>query len=184
MPGIMKRATTPGSLYRLIYRSREVISQVVSDALTEEGLQRELRAIVSSGRWRNKADNVTGALLFSDAGFAQVLEGPREVVERTFDRIAADRRHADVTVLSFTPTQQRRFPDWPLAFCGCTPLDWTDPLGQSSSDRGLFSGTRVTTGSDVLRLLERLVQQEDAWIGPYDKPPEVSPGPENPAPGR
>lgn len=160
----MRKSTTPGSLYRLIYRSREVIAQVRADALSDEGLQRELRTIVSDARRHNKADAVTGALLFSDAGFAQVLEGPREVVERTFDRIAVDRRHTDVTVLSFTPAQQRSFPDWPMAFCGQSNSGSIHPLGQLT-DSGPFGGPRVTTGSDVLRLLERIVQQEDVWIG-------------------
>ncbi len=164
MLGTMRKSTTPGSLYRLIYRSREVIAQVAPDAATEAGLQRELRAIISAARWRNKADNVTGALLYTDAGFAQVLEGSRDVVERTFERIAADRRHADVTVLSFTPTQRRSFPDWPMAFCGQPAVGSVDPLGQLS-DSGVLAGPRVTTGSDVLRLLERVVQQEDVWIG-------------------
>jgi blue light- and temperature-responsive anti-repressor len=163
MQGTMRRATTPGSLYRLIYRSREVVAQVVPDAVTEAGLQRALRAIVSSARWHNRADTVTGALVYADTGFAQVLEGPREVVERTFDRIAADRRHADVTVLSFTPTQRRSFPDWPMAFCGQSVVG-VDALGHLL-DSGVFAGPRVTTGSDVLRLLERVVQQEDVWMG-------------------
>jgi hypothetical protein len=161
MLSMMRKATTPVSLYRLIYRSRDVIAQAMPDALTEEGLQREMRAIVASARWHNKADNLTGALMYTGAGFAQVLEGPREVVERTFDRIAADRRHADVTVLSFTPTQRRSFPDWPLAFCGQSTAGTVDPLGRLT-DSAIFSGPHVTIGSDVLRLLERVVQQEDA----------------------
>ena len=107
-----------------------------------------------------RADNVTGALLFTNAGFEQVLEGPREVVERTFERIVADRRHADVTVLSFTPTPRRSFPDWPMAFCGQSVL-------AHLPDGGMFAGSRATTGSDVLRLLEQIVQQEDVWIEVY-----------------
>jgi hypothetical protein len=164
MLSTMRRATTPVSLYRLIYRSRDVIAQAVPDALTEEGVQRELRAIVASARWHNKAENVTGALMYNGAGFAQVLEGPREVVERAFERIAADPRHADVTVLSFTPSQRRSFPDWPLAFCGQPTAGAEDPLSDLT-DSAIANGPRVTTGSDVLRLLERIVQQEDAWIG-------------------
>jgi blue light- and temperature-responsive anti-repressor len=163
MPGIMKKAATPGSLYRLIYRSREVIAQFAPDAVTEADLQRELRAIMATARCRNKQDNLTGALLFTGGGFAQVLEGPREVVERTFDRVAADRRHTDVTVLTFTPTPQRSFPDWPIRFCG-QPPPGTGELFEHLSDTTI-SGTRITTGSDVLRFLEKLVQQEDVWIG-------------------
>jgi hypothetical protein len=158
MPGNMRRAVTPGSLYRLIYRSRDMIARAVPDAVTEQGLQRELRAIVCGARGRNRAESVTGALLFSNGGFEQVLEGPREVVERRFERIVADRRHTDVTVLSFTPTQRRSFPDWPMAFCDQSALGHL-------SDRGVLAAPRVTTGSDVLRLLERVVQQEDVWMG-------------------
>src|ERR1700730_2662969 len=111
MSGTMRKAATPGSLYRLIYRSREVIAQVAPDAENEAGLQRELRASVSTARCRNKDDNLTGALLFTGGGFAQVLEGRREIVERTFERIAADRRHTDVTVPKFTPTPPRSLSD-------------------------------------------------------------------------
>jgi hypothetical protein len=164
MPGLMRKAATPGSLYRLIYRSREAIGHVAPDAVTEAGLQRELRAIVSIARSRNKEDNLTGALLFTGGGFAQVLEGRREVVERTFERITADRRHTDVTVLSFTPTPQRSFPDWPMAFCGQPPPSSAE-LFEHLSDTSTFSGARVTTGSDVLRFLEKLIQQDDVRSG-------------------
>jgi blue light- and temperature-responsive anti-repressor len=160
----MRKATTPGSLYRLIYRSREVVAQVVPDGATEAVLQRELRAIVTSARSHNKDDNITGALLFADSGFAQVLEGPREIVERTFERIAADPRHTDVTVLSFTPAHQRSFPDWPMGFRAQTASGSADSF-EHLSDSGIFSGARVMTGSDVLRFLEKVVQQEDVGIG-------------------
>lgn len=182
----MRKATTPGSLYRLIYRSREVIAQVVPDGATEAGLQRELRAIVATARWRNKDDNITGALFFADGGFAQVLEGPRELVERTFERIAADHRHADVTVLSFTPAHQRSFPDWPMGFCGHTASGGNDLL-EHPCHGGISSGARAMTGSDVLRFLEKAVRQEDVWIeakpqDPAPNTPPLSPAPESPAP--
>jgi hypothetical protein len=158
----MRKAVTPGSLYRLIYRSREVIAQVAPDSVTEAGLHRELRAIVSVARCRNTEDNITGALLFTGTGFAQILEGRREVLERTFDRIAMDRRHTDVAILSFTPTPQRSFSDWPMGFCG-QAQPGSPELFAHPSDTGTLSGARITTGSDVLRFLEKLIQQEDAW---------------------
>ena len=84
-------------------------------------------------------------------------------MERTFERISADPRHADVTVLSFTPTEQRSFPDWSMGFCGQTARASADPLAHLLAD-ATFSGPRATTGSDVLRLLEKVVQREDEWI--------------------
>lgn len=154
----MKKTTMSGTLYRLIYCSRNVILQALPDTAMEDAIN----AIVASARSANKANNITGALLFTGSGFAQVLEGPREVVERTFDRICADPRHADVTVLSFTPTERRCFPDWPMGFTAQIGADADDPLapllGAAASP-----GPRATTGSDVLRLLEKLVHRQDEW---------------------
>jgi hypothetical protein len=155
----MKKTNMSGALYRLIYCSRNVILQASPGASMEEAI----RAILTTSRNNNKAINVTGALLFSVAGFAQVLEGPREVVERTFDQIGADPRHTDVTVLSFTPAERRSFPDWPMGSSGQLSADLPDPLASLLGDAA-SSGPRATTGSDVLRLLEKLVQREDEWV--------------------
>jgi hypothetical protein len=171
MNHIVKKGSVSGLLYRLIYCSR-IIPDRGGDGIVDNNapevsvagaLEAELRAILATARRRITADEVTGALLFTAAGFAQVLEGQREVVERTFDRISADPRHADVKVLSFTPTERRSFPDWPMGFYGQTTPGAVDPLSGLFPDPA-YSGPRITTGSDVLRLLERLVQQEDQWI--------------------
>lgn len=152
----MKKTNRSGSLYRLIYCSRNMIAP-------PGAMEAEVRTILSTSRNSNQLDNVTGALLFTATGFAQVLEGPREVVERTFERISGDPRHADVTVLSFTPTERRSFPDWSMGFSGQASPDATDPLVHLLADTH-SAGPRATTGSDVLRLLEKLVQREDEWV--------------------
>jgi hypothetical protein len=151
------------SLYRMIYCSRNVIAKVVPAAATPEGLEQEIRSILAASRHRNMIDNLTGALLFTASGFAQVLEGPRDVVERTFERISFDPRHAEVTALSFTPTDHRSFPDWSMGFCSKAAAGMPDPLAHLLSDT-TFAGPRVITGSDVLRMLESVVQREEDWI--------------------
>jgi hypothetical protein len=155
----MRKTNMSGSLYRLIYCSRNVIVQAMPGVVLED----EVRTILATARRCNQADNVTGALLFTASGFAQVLEGTRDVVERTFERISSDPRHADVTVLSFTPTERRSFPDWSMGFSGQTSPEAADPLAHLLAD-ATFAGPRATTGSDVLRLLERVVQREDEWV--------------------
>ncbi len=159
----MKRPILSDSLYRLIYCSRNTISQVIPTASTQEGLETEVRAILSAARERNKLNGVTGALLFTASGFAQVLEGPREIVEQTFERINGDPRHAGVTVLSFTPTERRSFPDWAMGFCSHATAASPDPLEHLLTDAS-SSQPRVTTGSDILRMLEAVVQRDDEWI--------------------
>ncbi|WP_428542897.1 BLUF domain-containing protein [Rhodopila sp.] len=155
----MNKTSRPGSLYRLIYCSRNAIGQGASP----DTMQQEVRAILCASRRNNELDNITGALLFTTSGFAQVLEGPRDVVERTFERISGDPRHADVTVLSFTPTERRSFPDWSMGCSGQMSAFTPDPLVPLLADTH-SAGPRATTGSDVLHLLEKVVQREDEWV--------------------
>jgi hypothetical protein len=159
MTHYIRKTNSSGSLYRLIYCSRNVIARAAPGADVGE----QILAIVANSRRNNAANNVTGALLFTASGFAQVLEGPRDIVERTFERISADPRHDDVTILSFTPTERRSFPDWSMGFSGQIGPDAPDPLAHVLAD-ATSSGPRATTGSDVLRLLERVVQQEDVGV--------------------
>ena len=158
----MKRVSQDGTLYRLIYCSRNVILQNDPGA----DLEKELQAILAVARKRNKAANVTGALLFTTSGFAQVLEGPRDVVERAFERIAGDPRHADVMVLNFAPAEKRSFPDWSMGCSGTLrPGDPLDCLaGDPAAAIPLGGRPRATTGTDVLRLLERVVRPGDEWL--------------------
>jgi len=155
----MKKTNMSGSLYRLIYYSRNVIAEALPDSSVED----VIASILFTARNSNKANNVTGALLFTASGFAQVLEGARDVVERTFERIGADPRHTDVTVLSFTPTERRCFPDWPLGFTAQISADIADPLADLVLNAS-SPGPRATTGRDVLRMLEKMVQQEEVWV--------------------
>ena len=155
----MKRTNRSGSLYRLIYCSRNVIDRTASP----DAMQQQVQAVLCASRRSNKLDNITGALLFTASGFAQVLEGPRDVVERTFERISGDPRHADVTVLSFTPTERRSFPDWSMGCSGQISASAADPLVPLLADTH-SAGPRATTGSDVLHLLEKVVRREDEWV--------------------
>jgi hypothetical protein len=91
----MRHDNRSESLYRLTYCSRNTIETHISDA----DIEGELRGILATARRCNKENDITGALLFTASGFAQVLEGPRDVVERTFERISTDPRHADVRTI-------------------------------------------------------------------------------------
>ena len=138
------------------------MSEASADGAPTGPMDQRIRAILDTSRRHNTNDNVTGALLATAAGFAQVLEGPREAVERTFERINIDPRHADVTVLSFTPAERRSFPDWPIGFCGQNALGQSDPLAHLLAD-ATIAGPRVTRGSDILRMLETTLKQEGEW---------------------
>jgi hypothetical protein len=98
-----------------------------------------LRALLARARTTNTGLNVSGMLLHLDGSFLQVLEGERDVVEKLYERIDRDRRHASVLRLVSRDIPERNFPDWSMGFF--------DASGRSSS----IEGYRVATGfADLL----------------------------------
>lgn len=90
-------------LIRLIYRSRPFGFD-----------QNMLNGILIGARACNLRDNVTGALICRHDLYLQWLEGPEAVVQATYDRIAQDDRHVEVTLLSAQPITQRLFASWSM----------------------------------------------------------------------
>jgi len=122
-------------LYRLVYASKNLF----------QGSEAELTAavgqILASSQRNNARSNVTGALMFNSGAFAQVLEGPRQAIEETFERIQCDDRHGDVTVLQCGPTESRSFATWSMAF-----------VGASTGGQARFSRLAAESGFDLSRL--------------------------------
>lgn len=65
---------------------------------------------------RNTRAQITGLLCYGNCHFVQVLEGEVTQVEELFGRIARDRRHHQVHVLSRGTGPARQFADWRMAF--------------------------------------------------------------------
>ena len=58
-------------------------------------------------------------MMWSDEqNFAQVIEGDPAMVGRTMDRICADLRHTDITVLLDRPVLSRQFGGWSMRHAG------------------------------------------------------------------
>lgn len=123
------------ALYRIVYCSRN----------TAETGPEEFWRILAVSRAKNARDGVSGALLFSNGSFAQVLEGPLAALERTFERIQCDPRHAGVTVLQFGPLERRAFPDWSMA------------------EAATVSIQADGAAAEVIDMLRQLVGREAEW---------------------
>lgn len=122
-------------LYRLVYASKNLLQG------TEHDITTEIHQILEVSQRNNVKIGVTGALMFNAGSFAQVLEGPRNGVEATFERIQRDLRHGDVTVLQCVPVESRGFENWSMAF-----------VGQSSRGQTQFSSLAAESGFDLSRL--------------------------------
>lgn len=93
------------SLVQLIY---------VSDLVNADEAQ--IPAILASSVRHNSEDGITGMLLYSQGNFLQVLEGEREVVERTYARICQDVRHRNTVMLTEEEVTERHFADWRMGY--------------------------------------------------------------------
>ncbi|WP_158295618.1 BLUF domain-containing protein [Crenalkalicoccus roseus] len=127
-------------LFRVIYISRNLIPPSATEA--------EIGRILEASRRRNAALGVTGALLFSEGAFAQVLEGPLASVEEVFETIQADPRHREVVVLEAGRVPERAFPEWHMAYVG--------PGATPPSD------CETGPGAPVLALLRRMARRAEA----------------------
>jgi hypothetical protein len=139
-------------VHRLVYFSRNAMPGTKDEIV--EGIQQ----ILKSSRSNNARIGVTGALLFNNGCFAQVLEGSSSAVSETFERIQWDERHSDVLVLDYSPVAARAFPDWSMSF-----------VGMARSGQKLFGDVSAASGfnpahlkaDQIFSTLHRLVLEEE-----------------------
>ena len=124
-------------LYRLVYQSLCALHD------TEASLQAEVEDILRVARDNNARLGVSGALMFNGVHYAQVLEGPRDVVERLFETIQLDSRHAEVTLLSFEPTDARLFDRWSMAHVSASGGRMAELAALTGFDREALSGDEM-----------------------------------------
>jgi hypothetical protein len=108
--------------YQLIYSS-DSTTPMQSDDLEE---------LLEHARDRNARRGITGALLYVDGVFVQILEGDAVTIKALMTRIVADVRHEAVTVLQEGNVVSPRFSDWTMAYIGATPeqmAHWMDLPG-------------------------------------------------------
>lgn len=100
------------ALYSLAYVSRSALVG------TEQEVEAQIATILKSARRHNQRLNISGALLFTEGNFAQVLEGSQAAVEEVFEAIECDSRHTKVVMLHFHPIEARSFAHWNMAYVG------------------------------------------------------------------
>ena len=74
--------------------------------------------IVDAARARNARLQITGALIATDARFAQILEGSYAAIDELMDSIRRDQRHVQVDVVQDRQDDKRVFPIWSMAYSG------------------------------------------------------------------
>ncbi|MBA2918279.1 blue light sensor protein [Sphingomonas sp. MAH-20] len=95
-------------MYSLVYVSKCLLTPDYAGAGIE--------AIIEVATARNAATGVTGALLYTGARFAQLLEGEKDAVLAIMASIARDPRHGDIVILDQRAASARRFSHWSLVY--------------------------------------------------------------------
>jgi hypothetical protein len=126
------------SIWRLIYTSRRTCIDVAS-------APDEVAAIQQVATINNGRADLAGALVASPRRFAQVLEGTRDALEETFERISRDPRHDDLLVMSFAPTDARAFGDFRLV-----AINVADPGEVDAESAGEAMLAQLRTSMDRL----------------------------------
>lgn len=96
------------SLVRLVYASRS--------RLVEADRRAELARILETAQRLNAERHVTGFLIATPGGFAQILEGEAGSIAETYGRIMVDPRHDALRLLAQDAVAQRQFAGWAMAF--------------------------------------------------------------------
>jgi len=94
------------SLIRLVYASES--------RLVDANRRAELDSILASARRFNDQNGITGFLLATEKAFAQVLEGPQDIVAETYGRIVVDGRHTALRLLAEEAIAERSFAGWTM----------------------------------------------------------------------
>jgi hypothetical protein len=141
-------------LFSLAYFSRNAISG------TPDDMRIAIAQILAAARRNNVRHHVTGALVFSDGCFAQVLEGRREDVESVFETIQCDPRHRDVTIMHLHEVAERSFGEWSMAFGGIDGVS-VDPQINADGMGPVDGILTLQAGADLLAALRSIVHRDD-----------------------
>lgn len=89
---------------QILYVSRSVV----------QASETELLGILEKSRRNNGLDGITGLLWADGDRFAQVIEGDDRAIGEAMDRIRADPRHHEITILHDRIIAKRQFGDWSM----------------------------------------------------------------------
>ena len=115
-----------------------MLSQIIYSSKALQAMDsNQLEQILTDARAGNEARNVTGALVYVDGVFLQVLEGERAVLDELLASIRNDGRHESMKVFHQAEIPARAFNEWRMAYLS-TDIDdmarWAGLEGTESID--------------------------------------------------
>jgi Sensors of blue-light using FAD len=137
--------------YQIIYSS-EAATPMQTDDLQE---------LLDRSRRSNAAKGITGALIYAEGTFLQILEGDKVQLQDLMAKIRRDVRHESVSVLRESEVQMAIFGSWKMAYVSATPkqiAEWTGVIAANDTAESLSETTEEQNrtaqfAKDILSLL-------------------------------
>jgi Sensors of blue-light using FAD len=127
--------------------------QVIYSSVASTPMQQEdLEDILERAQVNNARTGITGALVYVDGCFLQVLEGDAKTVRGLMERICADLRHETVAVLQAQTVDEAAFANWKMAYVSAT-------AAEVAQWAGLSARTELPETMESLRLDRRKAMQ-------------------------
>jgi len=109
--------------YQIIYSSESSTPMQADD----------LEYLLAHARRHNAEKGITGALVYADGVFLQILEGDSTSVKALMGKILQDVRHETVTVFREGEIAAAVFSDWDMAYVSATPAQVAQWAGLSGA---------------------------------------------------
>ena len=89
----------------------------------------ELKELLTQAQQGNDRRGITGALVYGDGQFMQIMEGEQAALEALYAHLGQDRRHKGLFKLADRPIAERRFSEWSMAFQAVSPAEFEQLVG-------------------------------------------------------
>jgi Sensors of blue-light using FAD len=121
----------------------------------------DLQELLDHSRRNNAANGITGALIYSEGMFLQIIEGDKVQLQDLMTKIRRDVRHESVFVLRESEIPKAMFSSWKMAYVSATKKQVAKWVGVSTLNESAESLTETaeeqnrTTqfAQDILSLL-------------------------------
>ena len=108
--------------------------------------------ILTRSRSNNPLIGITGNLIYHADLFLQLLEGPHFAVQKLYETILADSRHADIIKLRDETVNRRLFASWAMK--------------NDSHQSWMLSRSEINqmSSEEALQLFDRLAKENDQFL--------------------
>lgn len=144
------------TIHRLLYSSEAALRG------SDLQVKQQVSSIVGKSCARNAAGGLTGALLFASNVFVQVLEGPIDQVEATFERICCDLRHRQLRLFELIACEERVFRMWSMAELG---VDHTMQSLDATIHELRALNAEASSVTEVIRIMHHILTQSEMHAG-------------------